>query len=341
MSKVIDADVSHSSTALVTIENIYLLIGIMVMFLVVRTLQDKNHPKRLTTALFWFLFGSSFLFGDFAIATFGAQITYLMVGISVLLIALLAGLNLVSMGSYSIPSEQVQNQSAKTLGNKLFIPALMIPIVTVVFTVLFDNVAINNVYLLDQRHLTLASLTIACIFALLVGWKITGGSPVQAISESRRLVDSIGWAAILPQMLAMLGGVFIVAQTGDSIKELVTLFIAPDNRFMLVVLYCVGMAFFTMIMGNAFAAFPVMTAGIAMPFLIEGHGASPAPLVALGMYSGYCGTLMTPMAANFNIIPAALLDLKDKYHVIKVQIPTAVTLLAVNIILMYSLVFND
>ena len=51
-----------------------------------------------------------------------------------------------------------------------------------------------------------------------------------------------------------------------------------------------------MIMGNAFAAFPVMAAGIALPFLIIGHGAKPAPLVALGMLSGYCGTLMTPMA---------------------------------------------
>ncbi|MBH0056737.1 DUF979 domain-containing protein [Pseudoalteromonas sp. SWXJZ94C] len=341
MSKLIDTDVTQSTTAIVTIENVYLLIGVMVMFLVVRTLQDKQHPKKLTTALFWFLFGSSFLFGDLSIALFGAPMTYLIVGISIIVIALLAGCNLVSMGSYSVLTDEQQTKSSKRLGNKLFIPALMIPVVTVIFTVLLDGVAINDLYLLDQRHLTLASLTIACLLALLVGWKITGGSPVEAVSESRRLVDSIGWAAILPQMLAMLGGVFIVAQTGDSIKELVTLFIAPDNRFMLVVLYCVGMAFFTMIMGNAFAAFPVMTAGIAMPFLIEGHGASPAPLVALGMYSGYCGTLMTPMAANFNIIPAALLDLKDKYHVIKVQIPTAVTLLVVNIILMYSVVFND
>ncbi|KPH64331.1 hypothetical protein AMS58_03560 [Pseudoalteromonas porphyrae] len=341
MSKVSTTDISSSSTAIITIENIYLLIGIIVMFLVVRTLQDKNHPKRLTTALFWFLFGSSFLFGDLSIAILGGATTYLLVGVSVILIALLAGFNLVSMGSYKPLTERQQTESASRLGNKLFIPALMIPVITVLLTVSFDGVAIGDYYLLDQRHLTLASLTAACIFALLIGWKITGGNPVEAITESRRLVDSIGWAAILPQMLAMLGGVFIVAQTGDSIKELVTLFIAPENRFMLVVLYCVGMALFTMIMGNAFAAFPVMTAGIAMPFLIEGHGANPAPLVAIGMYSGYCGTLMTPMAANFNIIPAALLDLKDKYHVIKVQIPTALTLLTVNIILMYMVIFND
>ena len=93
-------------------------------------------------------------------------------------------------------------------------------------------------------------------------------------------------------------------------------------------------------MGNAFAAFPVMTAGIALPILIKQFGADPAPLVAIGMYCGYCGTLMTPMAANFNMVPAALLDLKDRYGVIRAQGPTAVPLLAVNILLMYLLAFR-
>lgn len=58
------------------------------------------------------------------------------------------------------------------------------------------------------------------------------------------------------------------------------------------------------------------------------------------MLSGFCGTLMTPMAANFNIVPAALLELKDKNGVIKAQWPTAVLLLAVNTLLMYAFVFR-
>jgi uncharacterized membrane protein len=57
------------------------------------------------------------------------------------------------------------------------------------------------------------------------------------------------------------------------------------------------------------------------------------------MFSGYCGTLMTPMAANFNMVPAALLELPDKNAVIKVQIPTALTLLIVNILLLNFLMF--
>ncbi|OCQ23177.1 hypothetical protein A7985_04310 [Pseudoalteromonas luteoviolacea] len=327
--------------ALLSIDNIYLLIGFVVLFLVVKTLQDKNHPKRLTTALFWMLFGNVFLFGDLSITLVGETITYQWVGISVLFIAALAGLGLVSMGTYTMPSEDELEKHSQNIGNKLFIPAVLIPIITVICTLFLGGTNIDGIFIFDQNHLTLASLTLACGGALLVAWKFTSGSPFQALSESRRLVDSIGWAAILPQMLAMLGGVFIVANTGTAIQDIVTLFISPDNRFMLVVLYCVGMALFTMIMGNAFAAFPVMTAGIAVPFLIQGHGASPAPLVAIGMYSGYCGTLMTPMAANFNIVPAALLDLKDKYQVIKVQIPTAIALLIINIFLMYGVIFND
>ncbi|WP_046003201.1 DUF979 domain-containing protein [Pseudoalteromonas rubra] len=327
--------------ALLSIGNIYLLIGFVVLFLVIKTLQDKDHPKRLTTALFWGLFGSVFLLGDLSVTYLGESLTYRWVGVCVIAIALLAGMGKVSMGSYDVPSDEVQTASARRIGNKLFIPAVLIPVVTVVCTILLKDIQLGSLYVFDQSHVTLAALTLACTIALLVSWKFTGGSPLQALGESRRLVDSIGWAAILPQMLAMLGGVFIVANTGTAIQDLVTLFVSPDNRFMLVVIYCVGMALFTMVMGNAFAAFPVMTAGIAVPFLIQGHGASPAPLVAIGMYSGYCGTLMTPMAANFNIVPAALLNLKDKYQVIKVQIPTALSLLFINILLMYGIIFND
>ncbi len=216
----------------------------------------------------------------------------------------------------------------------------MIPMVTVIGTLFLKGVSIGGVFLLDQKQLILAALSVACVAAILTGWWLTKGTPLHAVRQSRRLVDTIGWAVILPQMLAMLGGVFLVANTGDSVQKVVSLFVNPDNRFMLVIIYCVGMVLFTMIMGNAFAAFPVLSAGIALPFLINVHHVNPAPLLAFGMYTGYCGTLMTPMAANFNIVPAALLELKDKYQVIKIQTPTALTLLVVNVFLMYFLVFR-
>ena len=325
---------------IITINEIFYLIGAVVMLLVGMTLKDKGNPKRYTTALFWFLFGSVFLFGDLSIALLGKPLAYRIIGIIVILIALIAGTGQLSLGTYFQTTDKQRKESAKKLGNKIFLPAVLIPLITVLCTIFLKGVSIGGVMILDQNHITLAALAVACITSILVGWKLTGGNPLQAISESRRLVDSIGWAAILPMMLAMLGGVFVAAKTGQSVQEVVSLFVDPNNRFLLVVIYCVGMALFTMIMGNAFAAFPVMTAGIALPFLIVGHHADAAPLVAIGMYSGYCGTLMTPMAANFNVVPAALLELKDKYQVIKVQIPTAISVLLVNILLMYFIVFR-
>jgi uncharacterized membrane protein len=100
------------------------------------------------------------------------------------------------------------------------------------------------------------------------------------------------------------------------------------------------MALFTMIMGNAFAAFPVMAAAIGVPLLIHGYGGDPAVVGAVGMLAGFCGTLMTPMAANFNLVPAALLELRDQYGVVRVQVATAIPLLIANILILYVAGFH-
>ncbi len=62
------------------------------------------------------------------------------------------------------------------------------------------------------------------------------------------------------------------------------------------------------------------------------------PIAAIGMLAGFCGTLMTPMAANFNLVPAALLELKDRNGVIRAQVPTALPLLVFNIVLLWWIV---
>ena len=45
------------------------------------------------------------------------------------------------------------------------------------------------------------------------------------------------------------------------------------------------------------------------------------------------------MAANFNIVPASILDIKNQYGVIKAQAPFAVIMLIIHIILMRFLAF--
>jgi uncharacterized membrane protein len=160
------------------------------------------------------------------------------------------------------------------------------------------------------------------------------------LQEGRRLADMVGWAAVLPQMLASLGAVFKIAGVGVAVGMLATRTIPLDQPLVVVAVYCIGMAVFTIVMGNAFAAFPVMTTAIGLPLIVQKFGGDPAIMASIGMLSGFCGTLVTPMAANFNIVPARLLELPDRYGVIKAQIPTALLLLLVNMALMCGLVFR-
>ncbi|MDP3417563.1 5-oxoproline transporter, DUF979 family subunit, partial [Falsiroseomonas sp.] len=222
-----------------------------------------------------------------------------------------------------------------------FLPALLIPAVTVIAALWGAQLGVGDWRLFGPVQTTLIGLGVGCALALLAAAVLTRSSPMAAVSHSRSLVDAIGWAALLPLLLATLGSVFAAAGVGEAVAEVVRAMIPVENRFVVVLAYALGMAAFTMVMGNAFAAFPVMTAGIGLPLLVQMHGADAASLAAIGMLSGYCGTLMTPMAANFNLVPAALLELRDPYAVIRVQIPTALMLLAANVTLMYFIVFRN
>ncbi|HEY8905934.1 MAG TPA: DUF979 domain-containing protein, partial [Rhodoferax sp.] len=224
-------------------------------------------------------------------------------------------------------------------GNKLFMPALAIPLVTVIGTLSAKYLSIGGLPLIDPKNTTLVSLGIGCVISFGLACWLTKESPVQGIRESRRLTDALGWALVLPQMLGMLGLVFSDAGVGKAVAYVTTSYINMDIRFVAVVVYVIGMALFTVVMGNGFAAFPVMTGGVGVPILLGVYHGNPAVMAAIGMMSGYCGTLLTPMAANFNIVPAALLELPDKNAVIRAQVPTALTLLLANVFLMNFLMF--
>ncbi|MBI3886123.1 MAG: DUF979 family protein, partial [Opitutae bacterium] len=127
---------------------------------------------------------------------------------------------------------------------------------------------------------------------------------------------------------------------GPVVADLVARTLPTQFPFVAVAAYCLGMAVFTMCMGNAFAAFAVITGGIGLPLIVHQHHGNVAIMAGIGMLAGYCGTLMTPMAANFNIVPAMLLDLKDRHAVVKAQVPVGLTLLAANILIMYLCVYR-
>ena len=317
---------------ILSIQHLYILVGLILAITAVMTLADRQHPKRYTSALFWGLYSLVFLVGD--------KLPPALVGVGAIAMAVIAGLRGVGAGKHQEPTASEYAASAKRLGNKLFMPALAIPLVTVIGTVLMSKVKIGDAFLLDPKNTTLVSLGVGCVAALALACWLTRETPVQGMRESRRLTDALGWAVVLPQMLGMLGLVFSDAGVGKAVAYITTSYINMDVRFVAVAVYVLGMALFTIIMGNGFAAFPVMTGGVGVPVLVGVYHGDPAVMAAIGMFSGYCGTLMTPMAANFNIVPAALLELPDKNAVIKVQIPTAAALLVVNIFLMYFLMFR-
>jgi uncharacterized membrane protein len=199
---------------------------------------------------------------------------------------------------------------------------------------------LKGVKLLDPKNLTLVSMGCGAIVALLLACRITRASPLQGVREARRLIDAMGWAVVLPHMLAVLGLLFSEAGVGKAVAHITTAYIGLDSRLVACAAFCIGMALFTIVMGNGFAAFPVIAGGIGIPVLVGVYHANPAVMAAIGMFSAYCGTLMTPMAANFNVVPAALLELPDKNAVIKAQLPTALPLLGANIVLLYLLMYQ-
>ena len=317
---------------MITLAHVYWLLGAYLAAVAWRGWRDRGNPRRHTTALFW---------GLLALLLFAAQLMPpRAVGAIVVVLALLAGLGGLRMGRYDESSAEEKRSEARRLGNRLFWPALAIPAVTIAAVLGLKHVAFAGTPLLEPANLTLVALGLACVVALAGACRLTRQTPWSAVEQSRRLVDAIGWAALLPLLLATLGSVFEAAGVGQAVSGVVRAVIPVDNPFVVVVAYAAGMAMFTIVMGNAFAAFPVMTAGIALPLLVQQHGAEPASLAAIGMLSGYCGTLMTPMAANYNLVPAALLELKDPYGVIRAQWMTGAVLLPCNIVLIHFIAFR-
>jgi uncharacterized membrane protein len=227
----------------------------------------------------------------------------------------------------AVPSTPTAESSARTL----FMIALVIPVSALVGTLVFRQMPA----LVDPKQATLVALALGTALALGLGYAALRPTPLAPFAAGRDLSDAIGWAAVLPQMLASLGAVFALAGVGQVVGGLIGHVIPHGSIFGAVLAYGVGMALFTMVMGNAFAAFPVMAAAVGVPLLIHHYGGDPAPVAAIGMLMGFSGTLLTPMAANFNLVPAALLDLKDRYGVIRAQAPTAVLLFGFNLILLW------
>lgn len=298
----------------------FTLVGVLFLIAATISYRDPNLKNRYASAAFWVILAFTFIAGPFVPAW--------LIGLCVVALAAITATRGVGIGAIDKPQPEHTRERADRLGYKVFLPALSLALFALIAATIFQAYGLP----------TYLGVGVGAIGALLVVLLVTRAPARYAAIDGGRLTMDVGPIGILPQLLAALGAVFTAAGVGEVIAGGVAAVVPMGNPLLGVIAYCVGMALFTIIMGNAFAAFSVITAGIGIPFVIL-QGGDPAPVAALGLTAGYCGTLLTPMAANFNILPAALMEMHDKYGVIRAQAPTALVLLVVHIVLMYVLAF--
>ena len=306
------------TTSTILAEIFYCIIGGIFALAGFDALKNDNADKKVTTAIFYFVLAVTFIAGPY--------LPTWVTGACIVALACLTAFGFVKPTARNIPTAEETRANADKVGLWVFLPPIVLAISAVVVATVFTSLGANN------------AIGISAAIALVVALVLFKKDPVTAIKDGVRLTQNVGTTGILPQVLAALGSLFTAAGVGAVIAAGVGSVIPEGNYFIATAVYCIGMALFTMIMGNGFAAFAVITVGIGYPFLIA-QGADPVVVGALGLTAGYCGTLMTPMAANFNMMPAALLETKGKYSIIFRQAPVALVMLTIHIFLMYFLAF--
>lgn len=294
------------------LEVVYIIIGLICIYTAARNLTDKANPSPAGTALFWGSVG--------VVIAFGRWLPDIVNGALILLMSASAILRLVKPGADLAPTAEQTKAKFELIGMKIFIPALSIGVFSLIFAFLGGNALVGTGFGV------LVAMVLLFVFS-------TDNRPKVFFDDAARFLSVVGPTSMLPPLLAVLGSVFTLSGVGDVIADIVGRFIPAGNVNLGIVVYALGMMIFTMIMGNAFAAITVMTVGIGAPFVLS-YGADPAAMVMLALTCGYCGTLLTPMAANFNIVPVAILDMKDKMGVIKNQILPAAFMIVFQIIYM-------
>jgi uncharacterized membrane protein len=320
-------------TAWLTLEHLFIVAGAFVTLLGGRIALDATHPKRWGSALFWILLGLCLIAGR--------RVPADVIGYAVLGMTLLAATKRVAPPQFAEREEGELVRRAERLRGKLLWPLLLVPVVAIGGGFSLSKLEWAGVPVATSAQASQIALGLAGLLGLALAFGVTRERrPVAAVDEGGRLLQLISWTLILPQMLAALGGIFARAGVGDEVAKLVATVLPVQHPAVAVVAYCAGMTAFTVMMGNAFAAFPVMTLGVGLPFIVRAHGGDPAVMGTLGMLSGYCGTLLTPMAANFNLVPVRLLELRSDTAVIRAQVPFAAAIWIFNVVVMYLCVYR-
>ena len=316
MSNLKFIQIGHSFNA-IGLNVVWVIIGLITIYAGIKNLLDKENPSRVGTAVFWCSFG--------IVCGFGSWLPAKVSGALVLIMCLPPIFKKVKIGKTDNPTKEHTEQQFKKIGMKIFVPAFSVAVCSLFFA-LFSNMS------------SMVAITVGVIVAmiLLMAFDAKQNKPAVFLNDSERFLGITGPLSMLPQLLGCLGGVFTAAGVGDVIAQLVEKIVPKGNVNIGIIVYAIGMVLFTMIMGNAFAAITVMTVGIGAPFVLA-YGANPVVIGMLALTCGYCGTLLTPMAANFNILPVAILNMKDRWGAIKNQVLVAIFMLVFQICYMIVL----
>ena len=301
-------------------EVIFIIMGLVCIYAAIKNLRDKENVSPIGTAIFWGALGIVLIAGRF--------IPPIVSGILIFVMAAPAILRKVKIGRSNTPTAEETRAQADKIGMKILLPAFSIGVFAIIFALYFmaPRFVLASAALIGVGVGVLVSMILLMVFD-------KQNKPDVFLKDSERFLSMIGPLCMLPMLLASLGAIFTAAGVGGVIADLVRGIIPAGNVPVGIIVYGLGMVIFTMIMGNAFAAITVMTVGIGFPFVLA-YGANPVLIGMLALTTGYCGTLMTPMAANFNIVPVAMLDMKDKYGVIKQQFYIALPVMVFQIIFM-------
>lgn len=314
---------ARAAAVIFSLDTVYLVAGVVLACFALLTFADREHPRRWGAGAFWLILGIIFCVGG--------VLPHWVTGVLVIAMVALDAAGQVRPGPAPERKEE-QARHARELGDRIFVPVLALPVVTFLFALAFRALG------LDANRGALVGLGFGSVLAMLIAMRITRKDARALMSEGRRLNELMGSVNILPQLLASLGVIFAAAKVGDFIAGGIVRLVPEGHLFLFVLANCLSVALLVMVLGNTFAAFPVIAAGVLVPLIIRPFGADPALVGILTLSAGASGTLMTPMAANFNIVPAALLGMKSEYSVIRAQVPVALGLLAIHVLLMWSLI---
>ena len=300
------------------LEVFYIFMGIISVYAGVRNLKDKTNAGRYGTFVFWVALG--------IVMAFGRWLGDFVNGVVIVIMVLPAIFKQVQKGKASdegAPKPDEVEANYESIGMKIFIPSLCLGVCALIgafipFIGALTGCSIGVVLSAVILHVYSRKNTVGVFF-----------------SDSERLLSAMGALCMLPMLLASLGAIFTATGVGDVISEIMGVVIPSGNMTAGIIAYGIGMMLFTMIMGNAFAAITVLTVGVAAPFVLQ-LGADPALVGVVGLTCGYCGTLLTPMAANFNIVPVAILEMVDRMGVIKKQVVPALVMIVVQVVYMLA-----